>query len=185
MVHTGRHHREEEGGGEIPGNGPNEDILRQACPAEKPHDPPGGVAEQRHDEDDIGNHAEEHRDQRRKDHIDRLGHSGTDRLFHRGDQKRARNDGQYAAFSAAKNRIQRNLAVVQPHDGRDLVDAVQRCDHAKHAAQDGRPSETLGCAVSCPCGQVAHHGGVDQREDLIKQRPDIAVCVVRYRLGYE
>ena len=184
-MHARGHQREKRGGSQVSGDRPDKDVLGQARPAEEPDDASGGIAEQGHDEHDIGDHAHEQGEQRRKDHVHGLGHDVADRLLHMGDQKRPRDDGQHAAFSAAEGRVQRDLGIVQAHNGGDLIDAVQRGDHAQHAAQDGRPSKAFRSAIAGPGGQEGHHGAVDQGQDLVNEGPDLIVPIVRYGLGYE
>ena len=184
-MHARRHQREEKGRGKITGDGPYENIPGQAGLAEKPDDASRGIAEQRHDKDNIGRHTQKHGEQRREDHVDGFGHDGTDRLFHIGDQKRTDNNRQNAAFPAVQNRLERNLTVIQAQDGRDRVDAAHARKHAEHTAEDGRAAEAFRSAIPGPGGQIGHHGGVDQREDLVDEGPDVVVLIVRYHLGDE
>ena len=185
MVHACRHQRQEERRSEIAGNRPDEYIFGQAGPAEQPDDAAGGIAEKRHDEDDVRHHAENHGEQRREDNVDGFRHDSADRFLHIGNQKCAGNDCQHAALAAAEHRIQRNGAVIQPHNGGDLIDAVQRGDHAQHAAQDGRAAELFRRAIACPRSEEGHHGGVDQPQNLVDKRPGAAFRIVRDRLRNE
>ena len=124
-------------------------------------------------------------EQRCENYINGSGHGRANRFFHKSDQKRPRNNSQYTALPAAKDRIQRDRTVIKAHDGGNPIDAVQRRDHAQHAAKDGCSSEAPGSAITGPGGQEGHHGVVDQRKDLVDKRPDVMFFKIRHGLRDE
>ena len=183
VVHAAGHERQEHGRCHEPRDRPHPDVLRQAHRAQGPCDTARHVAEDGHDDQDVGHHADEHGQERREHDVEVGGHLLAQALLDGAHDEDAEDDGQHAALAGYQHRVERHVVVVEAQGAGYLVDARQGGDHAEHAAQDGRAAEALGRPVARPGGDVGHERDVDQDEHPVEQVPADDVGIVGNELG--
>ena len=182
MVHTHSNQRQEQEGAQEASDHTNDDGLGHADSANNGNQSVGEQAGDGHDDEDIGNDADEHNNQGRNNDVQSIGHLGADPLLDLSQQQNAEDDSQNAATASAQNCVQSVSAFSDPEDAanglRNVVDVSHCGDSAQHTAQDGGSAELLSCTVASPSSDGAHECGVDHGQELMQDEQPLDGSVV-------
>ena len=183
MVHTHGHHGQEQSSSHITGNDADDQHIAHAQLLHDPAQCGGEVTGSGHDDQDVGDQADDQGADGGEHDVQRIRHTLADPLFHLSQDPNAQHSSQNAAAASAQDGIQRHRLVEQAQDLCDLVDAVQAGDHAQHAAQDGGSAKPLSSTVASPCRQISQECRVDQAQQVIHHTPEGALCPVGHDLA--
>ena len=135
-----------------------------------------------HDDEHVACRANQHGDKRRADHLQHIWHVIVDDMLDLGQQEHADHHCQHTALARHENGAERGVGIVKPQERGDIVDVAHGRDHAQHAAEHRRAAELLGCAITCPGGEIRQQRLLDEEQQVVQASPENAVGIPGHQL---